>query len=428
MTQEEQTLVKRMDALAEELGKIRETETKGMNIFSAVGMARQEVKHSAFFAWLLTPYKGKQHDLDNAFLKAWLELLFNENAEGGHRSNSEILAEIGFHSINDFIPLLNVKKINVLTEECLISQERRIDILIECVEEKIVIVIENKVGTTTHDAQLQAYEDDVNQKYKEDGWKKIYVYLTPEGDLPYELELKDGRLVNQYKDHWCVYSYTTILKILKNVIGKLGRSEKDRKLKFLMEDYVEMVDTQILKNNPELFSKCKSIARQYKNELELLMAYVMDGLADIINYCKDKLDDYSAQFGQISFLNETDTRLEFITEKIRSFFGESFLAGKDSYPVLIRLAAMKGDVDITLFMENTSGNPADWTDKQRQFATLFHQTVEGKNRFCSLVHVVLLPEVERYGKLTEERRMTLDGKLDDFFGCKKMKELRELLV
>ena len=33
MTQEEQTLVKRMDALAEELGKIRETETKGMNIF-----------------------------------------------------------------------------------------------------------------------------------------------------------------------------------------------------------------------------------------------------------------------------------------------------------------------------------------------------------------------------------------------------------
>ena len=131
MTQEEQTLVKRMDALAEELGKIRETKTKGMNIFSAVGMARQEVKHSAFFAWLLTPYKGKQHDLDNAFLKAWLELLFNENAEGGHRSNSEILAEIGFHSINDFIPLLNAKKINVLTEECLISQERRIDILIE---------------------------------------------------------------------------------------------------------------------------------------------------------------------------------------------------------------------------------------------------------------------------------------------------------
>ena len=42
------------------------------NIFEAIGMVSQEIRHSAFLAFLLTP--GQSHDLGDRFLKAVLRL------------------------------------------------------------------------------------------------------------------------------------------------------------------------------------------------------------------------------------------------------------------------------------------------------------------------------------------------------------------
>lgn len=79
--------------LQDALETIRRHKTRGMNIFSAVGMTRQEVKHSAFLAWLLTPFKGtEQHGLGNVFLRRWLERLFTQgDGDGTERSNRQIL-------------------------------------------------------------------------------------------------------------------------------------------------------------------------------------------------------------------------------------------------------------------------------------------------------------------------------------------------
>ena len=49
----EQELKRRLDNLSVELEKMREPRRKGLNIFSMVGLVRQETKHSFFLSNLL---------------------------------------------------------------------------------------------------------------------------------------------------------------------------------------------------------------------------------------------------------------------------------------------------------------------------------------------------------------------------------------
>lgn len=69
-------ILQRLENLRSELEQIRAIENVRANIFDAVGMERQEVKHSAFIAWLLDP--DKPHGLGNRFLAEFCKRLFNE--------------------------------------------------------------------------------------------------------------------------------------------------------------------------------------------------------------------------------------------------------------------------------------------------------------------------------------------------------------
>ena len=64
----------------------------GMFGADAVGMSTQEVKHSAFLAWLLDP--NKPHGLGNAVLKLLLEKVRAYPAINRIPSNAEIIAKI----------------------------------------------------------------------------------------------------------------------------------------------------------------------------------------------------------------------------------------------------------------------------------------------------------------------------------------------
>ena len=66
--------LQRLDNLCAELDKVKSIENIKANIFDAVGMERQEVKHSAFIAWLLDP--SKPHGLGNRFLAEFCRRLF----------------------------------------------------------------------------------------------------------------------------------------------------------------------------------------------------------------------------------------------------------------------------------------------------------------------------------------------------------------
>jgi len=166
-----QLLLNEMDKIS----KLHEQEWrksgKYFNVFSALGVERKEIRHSALLASFLNP--NAFHGMSDIFLK-------------------EFMKRIGFY---DF----PTKDAIVYTEE-VISNYRRFDIDICSVDGRQKVVIENKIGIADHDNQLNAYFEDLGKQnlknYK-------LVYLTLNGDEPTETisdEDKKDLICLSYKD------------------------------------------------------------------------------------------------------------------------------------------------------------------------------------------------------------------------------------
>lgn len=102
--------LQRLEDLCAELDKIKLIENIKANIFDAVGMERQEVKHSAFIGWLLDP--GKPHGLGNRFLAEFCRRLFVSDSVSVQQRNLNALAMGGIHSIDDLNTFINDTKRN----------------------------------------------------------------------------------------------------------------------------------------------------------------------------------------------------------------------------------------------------------------------------------------------------------------------------
>jgi PD-(D/E)XK nuclease superfamily len=133
-----------------------ESKLSGFNIFEAIGIVRQEIRHSNFIAFLLNPLEN--HRLGDLFLKKLLVCALL-NAESFTLSPIEI-------DIADF-------------EDVEIRREwRNIDILIYSPSNRLVCVIENKVDSSEHSNQLKRYEEITSAEFPFPELKKIFVYLT----------------------------------------------------------------------------------------------------------------------------------------------------------------------------------------------------------------------------------------------------------
>lgn len=293
-------------ALSERLNEIDKQKTTGVNVFYAVGMLRQEIKHSAFLAWLLAP--NNPHGFGSLFLRKFLERLFvHPNLEGDRdseprlKTNAEVLAQFSHaKTVNDLEDFLCADDVTVLTERP-VDLDGRIDIFVESPSAKTLIAIENKVFTTTHDNQLSRYEAEFADRTD---WKRIYVYLTPRGDMPNDF--------GEYRENWCVFSYETVLSIIREFTkDKIGR-----KLKYIMEDYIEMVETEILQKKKELRTLCKQIRREHKDALEILLNYT-DNLEEVTSYCAEW---FRQNIPSLIELKSGNTTFEFYTKPMADFF------------------------------------------------------------------------------------------------------------
>lgn len=295
--------------------KISESIKQGekVNVFDAIGMTTQEVKHSAFLAWLLNP--KSPHHLGNKALKLFIEHLiphnFSDNLfEEKRRTNATIFKEIAVTSTEDCACLYEDNNVDVKTEEVVFrdknDKDGRIDIMIESEKANTVILIENKVFTGTHDNQLNRYEKGFENSLR----KVIYVYLTPLGDTP---EYK-----GQYQKNWCVCSYKTILQIVKQILKELPHIKENLRLRILLEDYIDIVNTEILKANKKIRDLCKSILRENREALEILKFFT-DQSKQVIAICKSYLTE---KFGnEITFLgNTTSGTLDFYTSRAKLYF------------------------------------------------------------------------------------------------------------
>ena len=279
--QELQELKRRFDELSVELEKMREPRRKGLNIFSMVGLVRQETKHSFFLSNLL------KVDNQLGFGKKPIEQLCNAIWRYNHNQNECILKNRGFTSFNELKDAFVTDDLQVIREKYssdMSGKKSYRDITIVSEKNKSVMVIENKTDSTTHDDQLVKYEDAVNKEYPE--YKKVYVYLTLYGEKPTN---KNG----DYNDNWCILDYSNeqgVLSVIKALLGDVSTIGKNKgKVKNVLGDYIEMVNSELL-NNKDVLKKCRDIVKEYKEELDMIKEY-LSVFEEIQNFLENKYNN-----------------------------------------------------------------------------------------------------------------------------------------
>ena len=391
----------KLKALEENLQKLKNKADK-LNIFEAVGMNTQEIKHSAFLAWLLNP--EMPHNLGNKFLRTFLDNLLNyenKNIETDELlTKKQILSSIQVNTIEDLDKFLSDKNLNIAKERPLTldGDDGRIDIFIESKKAKTLVAIENKVFTSTHDDQLKRY---VREFENRTDWKKIFIYLTPNGDIPYDID-------KIYDKRWCILSYETILDTVRTTLQEVHNS----KVKNLMEDYIEMVDTNILNKNPDLRKLCRKIKKEHAEALKILNNYT-DNAEDVVKYAFDWCKQHISNIRQ---MRESNSTFDFCTDKFEKFFVEhnQQIANCKNRLTLKCTCGYSETVVLGISLQKDSNEI--WHTAETLIIDNFSPNKTNLNNFITLKNyaVILISANERDTDL-ENLKSQLDIKLNEFY-------------
>jgi hypothetical protein len=200
---------------------------KQPNIFLALGVDQQELRHSNFLAWLLNP-KGS-HGIGDLFLLRFLR---------------DIAVEENCRNVSLFdLPELNLNKTLVFREW------NNIDLVVQI--DNVVIAIENKFNSTEHTDQLVRYKRLIDGHFSTE--KKVFVYLTAYGEEASE------------KEFYINYSYTRIIEILEDILT-LYKTSLALPTSIYITDYINAVKFLVMENSPIIDLATKI----YKNHKELL--------------------------------------------------------------------------------------------------------------------------------------------------------------
>lgn len=139
-----------------------------------LGVSRRELSHSSFLAWLFN--NSESHNLASFPILKFLEILVISSNSEQSKENKELFDSIITGDIS-------IHSLDVQTEKS-IRSVGRIDIYIEAElsyankQQKLRIIIENKVSTSEHSDQTTKYHN-YFEGLDDGSWKSLYVYLTP---------------------------------------------------------------------------------------------------------------------------------------------------------------------------------------------------------------------------------------------------------
>lgn len=222
------------------------------NIFDALGIARTEIRHSNFLAFILDP--AESHGQGQLFLKAILmDILKSAPANARPFSPIEL----------DGTDLRGVE----------VRREwGHIDLLITCQQPRFVVVIENKVGSQEHTSQLDRYEKTVKEQYP--GAPTLHVYLTPNAAEP-------------SSPGWTPYSYADLHRVLKRVrdtyVNAIGED-----VRVFLNHYLTLIGTRFM-NDPKIDELCQRIHKNHRQALTLIFDRVGSPASGILAEAEDIL-------------------------------------------------------------------------------------------------------------------------------------------
>lgn len=228
--------------------------TGKFNLFDVLKVSKNEIRHSNVLGWLLDP--NENHGMGDAFLKGILQRLAENDSDGKYDVFKVLRSDMYSFSVY--------------------REWKNIDILLVSSEEKLVIAIENKVGAHEHSNQLNRYREILENDYA--GYKRLYVYLTPDGEEPSDVS------------NWDVLTYTDVVEVIENIYNRM---ELQSDVSLMIRNYIEIIRRDIVEEQ-QLIDICNKIYNKHRKALDLIYANRTDGrtqMADAIVSALEKLND-----------------------------------------------------------------------------------------------------------------------------------------
>ncbi|MBI5066936.1 MAG: PD-(D/E)XK nuclease family protein [Deltaproteobacteria bacterium] len=283
------------------------------NLFEALGVVRQEVRHSDFLRFLLDP--SENHGLGDTMLKALLKRALQRHQH----------------------PELGVIDIDVadLSESYAERERFAIDVLIHGDPAGIVIAIENKIGADEHSDQLRRYKESIRREYP--SHKAVLLFLTPDGQDPSDPD-------------WIALSYDDVLATTGSV-SRARRSTLGGDVVTALTHYETMVRRHIVSES-DVAELCRKLYRAHQKAFDLILEHRPDQQGDMREALERVIrsqPDFELDFCSKAFVRffhrswDQDQRLKTGTAWTRS--GRLLLFELQNKPDSVRLKLIIGPGD-----------------------------------------------------------------------------------
>ena len=233
--QEDRGFLERFIVDNDDLEKL-ESLVNQFNIFEAIGVTRQELRHSDFLAFLLNPTQS--HQLGDRFLKRFLKRV--------------LLADAATVSAIE-IDVADLQDAEVLRER------HHIDVLIYSRSNRLVVAIENKVSAGEHSDQLERYKNIVQREFP--GCQTILILLSPEGTSPSD-------------EDWISYSYAQVAELV-DLFCESYKTSLGADVYTVMTHYSSLIRRRIV-GSSDIAELCQKIYRQHRQALGLIYEHRPD--------------------------------------------------------------------------------------------------------------------------------------------------------
>jgi hypothetical protein len=346
-----------------------ETVLNQFNVFAALGIKNQEVRHSNFLAWLLSP--GESHGLGDYFLKMFLKHIAVSNKNG--------LGNISLFEINKWD----------MSNTIVLKEWNCIDILLVNDDYKFVCVIENKIDSKEHSDQLRRYRETVESHYKSYE-KKMFLYLTVNGDRPGSEEIYISLSHEHIGD--------LIVKLLEN-----KKSQMNGEIVSFINHYKELIKTYIMEKG-SVQEICNLIYQRHQKALDILFQYRPDSYMTIkevlVEIVKEKPIELIYDHASKTSIKFLPVALDFIPK-----LGEGWTASKRI--VLFELQNYEQGVFLVLYV-----GPGDNQLRRTLYDACTVKNFRGASgKFNTKWNMIYKIELAKPKDLTEKSREEIKYKL-----------------
>ena len=261
--------------------------TDRFNIFDVLKVSRTEIRHSNMLGWLLNP--NENHGLGDAFLKGILQSILQNESSKKYSVFELLLSDLYSFTVY--------------------REWENIDILLVSSEVKMLIAIENKIGSAEHSNQLNRYRKILEEKYPD--YYRMYFLLTPNGDVPSD------------EENWGILTYGEVETVLEDVISK---TEVRDDILLMLKNYTEIIRRDIVEDK-QLIEICEKIYVKHKKALDLIFENATSGKSLAYDAIKNALykasekDEiiYDKDWGITFRTKEMDKELPLLEEPISSW-------------------------------------------------------------------------------------------------------------